>query len=102
MREAGAEPLLGSPFTALLDTLTAIGLGAPSWTVFYQVGDLPSLPRVAIRTLAAPTLITSLAVPPGPPTPGRRHLLQAIPAQIKSDRVLRGEGARHVTSRRRV
>ncbi|WP_043618694.1 LysR family transcriptional regulator [Nonomuraea candida] len=78
MREAGAEPLPGPPFTALLDTLTAIGSSAPSWTVFYQVTELPSLPRVAIRTLAAPALITSLAVSPGPPAPGVRQLLEAI------------------------
>ncbi|MDP4511046.1 LysR family transcriptional regulator [Nonomuraea turcica] len=71
IREAGAEPLLGPPFTA-------IGSSTPSWTVFYQVGDLPPMPRVAIRPLAAPTLITSLAVPSGPPGPALRYLLQAI------------------------
>ncbi|WP_344472819.1 LysR family transcriptional regulator [Nonomuraea monospora] len=78
LREAGVEPRLGPPFTTLLDTLTAIGLGEPSWTVFYHVGELPALPRVVIRALAAPTLTTSLAVPPGPPAPALRHLLQAI------------------------
>lgn len=40
-RTAGAEPLLGPPFTDLQETLTAIGSSAPSWTVFYEVAGLP-------------------------------------------------------------
>jgi DNA-binding transcriptional LysR family regulator len=78
VRKTGNEPVFGPPFTSLLDTLTAIGAGPPSWTVYYQVGDVPPLPRVAIRTLAAPRMTTSLAVLPDPPTPAVRHLLEAV------------------------
>ncbi|CAM5610846.1 LysR family transcriptional regulator [Streptomyces spiroverticillatus] len=79
LREAGAEPPQGPPFTDLQATLTAIGAAAePSWTVFYEVGALPQLPRVALRPLAAPSVPTSLALPPGPPTPPVRVLLQAL------------------------
>ncbi len=77
-RAAGTEPLLGPPFTDFQETLTAIGTGPPSWTVFYEVAGLPQFPRVALRPLAGPALITSLAVPPGPPSPPLRHLLQAL------------------------
>ncbi|WP_069885685.1 LysR family transcriptional regulator [Streptomyces luteocolor] len=83
LREAGArQPLLGPPFTTLQETLTAIGAEAVaaggsggSWTVFYEAGALPSLPRVAIRPLDGPALTTSLAVRPGPPGPSLRELL---------------------------
>ncbi|MFE0652706.1 LysR family transcriptional regulator [Streptomyces sp. NPDC059534] len=78
LRAAGAEPLLGPPFTDLQETLTAIAAGPPSWTVFYEVAGLPRVPRVALRPLAAPSVTTSLAVSPGPPTPPLRHLLQAL------------------------
>lgn len=77
-RSAGAEPLLGPPFTGLQQTLAAIAAGPPSWTVFYDVNGLPSIPQVAIRRLAEPALITSLAVPAGPPTPAVRQLLRAV------------------------
>ncbi|MGW0545957.1 LysR family transcriptional regulator [Streptomyces altiplanensis] len=77
-RAAGTEPLLGPPFTDFQETLTAIGAGTPSWTVFYEVAGLPQFPRVALRPLAGPALITSLAAPPGPPGPPLRHLLQAL------------------------
>jgi DNA-binding transcriptional LysR family regulator len=72
----------GPPFTDLLATLTSIGASplAPSWTVFYEVGPLPSLPRTAIRPLARPALTTYLAVRPGPPGPALRHLLAAATA----------------------
>ncbi|KUJ65079.1 LysR family transcriptional regulator [Streptomyces albus subsp. albus] len=78
-RAAGLEPALGSPFSDLLATLTAIGAAqAPSWTVFYQVSGLPSVPRVGLRPLAGLTVTTSLAVRPGPPGPALRHLLRAL------------------------
>ncbi|MFI9004691.1 LysR family transcriptional regulator [Streptomyces sp. NPDC053541] len=79
LREAGAEPPEGPPFTGLQATLTAIGAAAePSWTVFYEVGPLPRLPHVALRPLAAPAVTTALAVPPGPPAPAVRHLLDVL------------------------
>ncbi|MDF5757310.1 LysR family transcriptional regulator [Spongiactinospora sp. TRM90649] len=77
-REAGISPPAGPPFTTFQETLTALGVGAPSWTVFYEVTGLPEIPRVAIRPLAGRTLTTSLAVPPGPPTPAVRHLLDTL------------------------
>ncbi|MEV5975739.1 LysR family transcriptional regulator [Streptomyces sp. NPDC052114] len=82
LRDAGAgQPLLGPPFTTLQETLSAIGAQAGadgsggSWTVFYEVGALPSLPRVAVRPLDGPALTTCLAVRPGPPGPALRELL---------------------------
>lgn len=78
LRAAGAEPLAGPPFTGFQETLTAIGSGAPSWTVFYEVNGLPSIPRVAMRPVAGTELVTSLAVPPGPPDAPLRALLQAV------------------------
>ncbi|MGA4843307.1 LysR family transcriptional regulator [Streptomyces sp. G45] len=79
LRAAGAEPLLGPPFTTLQETLAEIGGGAASWTVFYEVTGVPSFPRVAVRPLAAPALTTSLVVPPGPPGPALRRLLSVLP-----------------------
>ncbi|MFG3037304.1 MULTISPECIES: LysR family transcriptional regulator [unclassified Streptomyces] len=80
LRAAGAEPLLGPPFTGLQETLMAIGTGPPSWTVFYEVAGVPRVPRVAVRRLDAPAVTTSLAVRPGPPSPALRRLLQALAA----------------------
>ncbi|WP_246083631.1 LysR family transcriptional regulator [Nonomuraea diastatica] len=77
-REAGIAPPAGPPFTTFQETLSDLGVGAPSWTVFYEVTGLPEIPRVAIRPLAGLTLTTSLAVPPGPPTPAVRHLLDTL------------------------
>ncbi|MFI7537220.1 LysR family transcriptional regulator [Streptosporangium sp. NPDC049376] len=77
-RDAGVAPPPGPPFTTLQETLAHIGAGAPSWTVFYEVAGLPEFPRVAIRPLAGPRLTTSLAVPPGSPTPALRHLLHSL------------------------
>lgn len=77
----GAEPLLGPPFTTLQETLTHLaeqGVDSPSWTVFYEVSGLPSVPRVTVRRLAAPAVTTALAVPPGPPGPPVRQLLRAL------------------------
>ncbi|MFJ2931698.1 LysR family transcriptional regulator [Streptomyces sp. NPDC087219] len=81
LRAAGARLVLGPPFTDLLATLTAIGTGrAPSWTLFYEVRGLPSVPRVAVRPLAGLAVTTSLAVRPDPPGPALRHLLRALRA----------------------
>ncbi|GAA2598680.1 LysR family transcriptional regulator [Actinomadura fulvescens] len=77
-RAAGVSPPNGPPFTTFQETLTDVGVGEPSWTVFYEVAGLPDIPRVAYRPLAGPSLVTSLAVPPGPPTPALRHLLEAL------------------------
>jgi DNA-binding transcriptional LysR family regulator len=79
LQEIGAEPPQGPPFTDLQATLTAIGVAVePSWTVFYEVGALPQMPRVALRPLTAPSVTTSLAVPPGSPTPPVLGLLQVL------------------------
>ncbi|MFD9863848.1 LysR family transcriptional regulator [Streptomyces alboflavus] len=81
LRAAGAQPPLGPPFTTLQETLTGMAeqrADSPSWTVFYDVSGLPSVPHVAVRRLAAPELTTSLAVLPGPPGPPLRQLLQAL------------------------
>ncbi|SHG80849.1 LysR family transcriptional regulator [Streptoalloteichus hindustanus] len=77
-RAAGVEPPAGPAFTGLQETLTEIGSSSPSWTVFYQVSGLPPAPRVALRPLAAPAVVTSLVVPAGPPSPALRHLLHAL------------------------
>ncbi|NYI04664.1 DNA-binding transcriptional LysR family regulator [Allostreptomyces psammosilenae] len=79
LRAAGVEPVPGPPFTDLHGTVSAIAApGAPSWTVFYDVNGVPSVPRVAVRPLAEPALTTSLAVPRGPRTPAVRLLLRAL------------------------
>ncbi|MFE9629544.1 LysR family transcriptional regulator [Streptomyces sp. NPDC006463] len=78
LRAVGAEPLPGPTFTTFQETLTAIGAGTPSWTVFYDVVGLPAVHQVALRPLAEPALTTSLAVLPGPPGPALRHLLAAL------------------------
>ncbi|MFI5897021.1 LysR family transcriptional regulator [Actinoplanes sp. NPDC051513] len=75
---AGIKPPPGPPFTNLLTTLTAIGVGAPSWTIFYEVSTLPSVHRVAIRALDQPAITTSLAVPARRPVPALHHLLDAL------------------------
>ncbi|MGW0810893.1 LysR family transcriptional regulator [Nonomuraea sp. NPDC002799] len=79
-RAAGAEPILGPPFTDFQGTLTTMAAAEPSWTVFYEVASLPSVSGVAIRPLAQPALTTSLAVSPGPPSAPIRQLLQALTA----------------------
>lgn len=77
LRDAGVEPPAGPPFTTLQDTLGEIGTGAPSWTVFYHREQLPVVRRVAVRRLTGPTVLTSVAAPPGVPTPAVRQLLLA-------------------------
>lgn len=77
-RTAGISPPPGPPFTTFQETLADIGVGAASWTVFYEVAGLPEMPHVAVRRLAEPAMTTSLAVAPGPPGPALRHLLQAL------------------------
>ncbi|MFE2553421.1 LysR family transcriptional regulator [Streptomyces sp. NPDC059355] len=84
----------GPPFTDLLATLTSIGESplAPSWTVFYEVGPLPRLPRTAIRPLTRPALTTYLAVLPGPPGPALRQLLAAAAAPAPAPAPAPGPG----------
>ncbi|WP_328940745.1 LysR family transcriptional regulator [Streptomyces sp. NBC_00250] len=78
---AGSGPVPGPPFTDLRATLAAIGTArAPSWTLFYEVRGVPSVPRVAVRPLTDLAVSTSLAVRPGPPGPVLRHLLRALHA----------------------
>ncbi|MEU5987494.1 LysR family transcriptional regulator [Spirillospora sp. NPDC047418] len=77
-RTGGIAPPSGPPFTTFQETLTGIGAGTPSWTVFYEVAGLPDIPRVTVRPLTAPTMTTFLAVTPGPPLPAVRHLLEAL------------------------
>jgi DNA-binding transcriptional LysR family regulator len=70
-----------APFTTMQDTLAEIGAGEPSWTVLYAAAaDVTPVRRVAFRPLSAPQAITSLAVPPGPPTASLRGLLDACAA----------------------
>jgi DNA-binding transcriptional LysR family regulator len=76
--DAGFEPLPGPPLTTAQDTLAEIGTGPPAWTVLYAAAaGLMPVRRVAFRPLAGLTVQTCLAVPPGPPTPALRHLLNA-------------------------
>jgi DNA-binding transcriptional LysR family regulator len=80
LRAAGADPPAGPPFTTLQDTLAEIGSGPPTWTVFNHGPELPRVPRVALRPIAGPAVPISLAVPPGPPSPGVAALLDACRA----------------------
>jgi DNA-binding transcriptional LysR family regulator len=69
---------LAPPFTTLQDTLAEIGAGEASWTVLYAgVAATAPTRRVAFRPLRTPEAVTSLAVPPGPPSPALRDLLHA-------------------------
>jgi DNA-binding transcriptional LysR family regulator len=77
LRTAGVDPPAGPPFTTLQDTLAEIGTGPPSWTVFYHRSELPVVRRVALRRLEGLTVLTSLAAPPGVPSPQVRQLLRA-------------------------
>ncbi|WP_282785498.1 LysR family transcriptional regulator [Nocardia sp. CC201C] len=77
-RTAGIAPPAGPPFTTLQQTLAEIASGTPSWTVFYAVSTLPRMHGVAIVPLTGLSVTTALAVPPGPPTPAVRHLLEAL------------------------
>ncbi len=76
--DAGFEPLPGPPFTTLQDTLAEIGTGPPTWTVLYSAAaeQVPAR-RVAFRPLTELAAQTCLAVPPGPPSPALRRLLDA-------------------------
>jgi DNA-binding transcriptional LysR family regulator len=78
-RDAGIAPPPGPPFTDLQGTLTDIATDPlPSWTIIYPVGDLPPARRIAFRPVEGLRITTSLAVPPGPPIPPLRHLLDAL------------------------
>ncbi|MDF5758901.1 LysR family transcriptional regulator [Spongiactinospora sp. TRM90649] len=76
-RKAGIAPPEGPPFTNLPDTLLCIAVNTPSWTAFYPTGDPPPAKSVAYRPLDGVWVTTYLAVPPGPPTPQIRRLLDA-------------------------
>ncbi|WP_426504466.1 LysR family transcriptional regulator [Dactylosporangium sp. McL0621] len=79
--QAGARLTLSVPFTNVQDTLAEIGTGEPTWTVLYAAAaETVPVRRVALRPLTAPRAITSLAVPPGPPTAPLRRLLDACAA----------------------
>jgi DNA-binding transcriptional LysR family regulator len=76
--DAGFQPVPGPPFTTLQDTLAEIATGPPAWTVLYTAAtDLIPPRRVAFRPLAGLATQTCLAVPPGPPGPALRRLLDA-------------------------
>lgn len=78
---AAAGLTLSAPFTNLQDTLAEIGAGEPSWTVLYATAaEAVPVRRIALRPLTEPRAITSLAVPPGPPTASLRRLLDACAA----------------------
>ena len=79
--EAGFEPLLGPPFTTLQDTLADLAAGPPSWTALYAAtADQLAVGRVVFRRLAGAAVPTLLAVPPSPPTPKLRALIDAFAA----------------------
>ncbi|MGW7069851.1 LysR substrate-binding domain-containing protein [Streptomyces sp. NPDC054855] len=82
MRRTGIDVPTGPPFTTLQETLAAIAAdsasGAPSWTVFDLVGDLPLARRIAFGPLLGARSAVSLAVRPGPLSPATRHLLDAL------------------------
>ena len=62
------------------DTLAEMGTGTPCWTAPYA-GAVEQLTasRVAFRPLVGLATQTSLAFPPGPPTPALAPLLDACP-----------------------
>jgi DNA-binding transcriptional LysR family regulator len=67
-RKAGFEPVLGPPFTTDQDTLAAIAVGEPTWTVYYEAqSKLLPVGRVAFRRIGAPglTMTTFLAIGSG-------------------------------------
>lgn len=84
IRAVGVDVPAGPHFTTLQETLTAIvtdsASGAPSWTVFDLVGDLPPARRIAFRPLLGARSVVSLAMRPGPPALATRHLLDAFEA----------------------
>jgi DNA-binding transcriptional LysR family regulator len=79
--QAGFEPTPGPAFTNAQDTLAEIGTGTPSWTVLYaSAAEQMAVRRIAFRPLVELAAQTCLAVPPGPPSPALRHLLDACAA----------------------
>ena len=75
---AGFEPELGPAFTNTQDTLAEIGSSRPCWTALYAgAAEQMTTSRVAFRPLLGLAMRTSLAAPPGPPTPTLRRLLDA-------------------------
>lgn len=79
-RAAGFEPNPGPAFTNDQDTLAAIAAGRPAWTVYYAAqAAIQPAPGVVFRPFAAPapTVPTSLAVRPHPPSRELAALLEA-------------------------
>ncbi|MGO4617444.1 LysR family transcriptional regulator [Nocardia sp. 2YAB30] len=78
-RSAGFEPVLGSPFTTMQDTLAMVGGSADTWTVVYEAhAHRLATSRVAFRATATPiTMTTSLAVSETMPPWCLDELLQA-------------------------
>ncbi|RVX40734.1 DNA-binding transcriptional LysR family regulator [Nonomuraea polychroma] len=81
-RAAGIAPPPGPPFTSLRETLSEMATDAPSWTVFYEVSGFPSVPGIAVRPLAEPAVVTSLAVRAAPLAAPIRQLLTALKPQL--------------------
>ncbi|MEV0202996.1 LysR family transcriptional regulator [Nonomuraea sp. NPDC050691] len=88
-RAAGVAPPPGPPFTSLRETLSEMVADPPSWTVFYEVSGLPSVPGVVIRPLAEPAVVTSLVVRAAQLAAPVRQLL----AVLTPDRPPGGPGA---------
>jgi DNA-binding transcriptional LysR family regulator len=79
-RKAGFEPILGPPFTTDQDTLAAVGVGPPTWTVYYEAhAKLLATSRVAFRPIRAPglSITTLLALPARPASELTADLLDA-------------------------
>lgn len=76
--QAAVDLRHSAPFTTVQDTLAEIGTGKPSWTVLYAAtAEMTRVRHVAFRPLVEPRVVTSLAVPPGPPSALLRRLLDA-------------------------
>ncbi|MFF0740435.1 LysR substrate-binding domain-containing protein [Streptomyces sp. NPDC004111] len=95
-RAEGFEPVMGPAFTTDQDTLAAIAAGRSSWTVYFapQAAVQPAH-RIAFRPFAdptrAPSLPTSLAVRPDPPSHRLTALLDACHEQAEQGGAVRGQ-----------
>ncbi len=79
-RAAGVAPPPGPPFTSLRETISEMAADEPSWTVFYDVSGLPSVPGIAVRPLDGPVVVTSLAIRAAPVAAPVGQLLAALKA----------------------
>ena len=78
--KAGFEPILGPPFTTDQDTLAAIAVGEPTWTVYYEAqAQRLSVSGIAFRRLCPPGLAmpTFLAIDANSPPIATAELLRA-------------------------